>query len=96
MHRRTFEDKLRERTSEFTAYDLRRTYSNWLESAGVPRTRRRLYLGHGARDVTDFYESHEVTAFLREDAERLAALSKSHHNSHHTSPEKAKAPRRKS
>ena len=54
-----------------TPYDLRRTYANWLESAGVPRTRRRLYMGHGTKDVTDLYEFHEITAFLKEDAERL-------------------------
>lgn len=53
-------------------YDLRRTYANWLESAGIPRTRRRLYMGHGAGDVTDLYERHQVDAFLAEDAERLS------------------------
>lgn len=52
-------------------YDLRRTYANWLEAAGVPRTRRKMYLGHGASDVTDLYERHEVERFLAEDAERL-------------------------
>ncbi|HXI14770.1 MAG TPA: hypothetical protein VNM48_00265, partial [Chloroflexota bacterium] len=52
-------------------YDLRRTYANMLEAAGIPRTRRMLYMGHGKRDVTDLYEHHEVTAFLGEDAERL-------------------------
>lgn len=70
-HRRTFENKFRDRTSAFTPYDLRRTYANWMEAAGIPRTRRRLYLGHGIGDVTDLYEQHEVTAFLAEDAERL-------------------------
>lgn len=52
-------------------YDLRRTYANWLEAAGVPRTRRKLYLGHSGGDVTSLYEQHEVEAFLKEDAERL-------------------------
>jgi len=42
-----------------------------LEAASIPRTRRRIYLGHGAGDVTDLYEAHEVAAFLVEDAERL-------------------------
>lgn len=54
-----------------TPYDLRRSYANWLESAGIPRTRRKLYLGHGARDVTDLYERHDVERFLKEDADRL-------------------------
>lgn len=53
-------------------YDLRRTFANALEAAGIPRTRRKMYLGHGAKDVTDLYERHEVERFLVEDGERLA------------------------
>ena len=52
-------------------YDLRRSYATWLEAAAIPRTRRRLYLGHGARSVTDLYERHQVEAFLAEDGPRL-------------------------
>jgi hypothetical protein len=77
MHRRTFEDKVRVRTNRaITVYDLRRTYANWMESAGIPRTRRKLYLGHGAGDVTGLYELHEVTAFLASDALLLRGLLK--------------------
>jgi integrase len=54
-----------------TPYDLRRTYANWLEAAGVPRTRRMLYMGHGSVDITGRYEWHEVKAFLAEDAEKM-------------------------
>jgi hypothetical protein len=54
-----------------TVYDLRRAFANWCEAAGVPRTRRKLYLGHAAGDVTDLYERHEVQAFLAEDARKL-------------------------
>jgi hypothetical protein len=70
----TFEKKLRLRTRAFTAYDLRRTFANWMESSGVPRTRRRIYMGHGAQDILDLYEEHEVAAFLAEDAEKLRAF----------------------
>lgn len=85
MHRRTFEDKFRARTGPaIQAYDLRRTYANWLESAGVPRTRRKLYMGHGARDVTDLYERHEVDAFLADDAAKLCALLKIQPTKPHT------------
>jgi integrase len=67
-----FEKSFRKRfDSVITPYDLRRTYSRWLELAGVPRTRRRLYMGHGVKDVTDLYERAEVTAFLAEDAKRV-------------------------
>lgn len=59
--------------NQVTPYDLRRSYANWLESAGIPRTRRKLYLGHGSTDVTSLYEWHEVTAFLAEDAAKLRA-----------------------
>lgn len=53
LHRRTFEHGVRERSRDLTPYDLRRSYANWLEAAGIPRTRRRLYFGHGAGDVAD-------------------------------------------
>lgn len=69
--RRKFEDDLRERTRAVQVYDLRRTFARWMESAGIPRTRRRLYMGHGTADTTDLYEHHEVTAFLAEDALKL-------------------------
>lgn len=52
-------------------YDLRRSYANYLEAAGVPRTRRKAYLGHAGGDVTSIYERHEVDAFLTEDARRI-------------------------
>lgn len=55
-------------------YDLRRTYANWLESAGIARTRRIAYLGHSGGDVTSIYERHEVDQFLAEDASRIEAF----------------------
>jgi integrase len=91
MHRRTWEDKVRERTGRaIVPYDLRRTYAHWLEEAGIPRTRRRMYLGHGARDATDLYESHEVEGFLAEDAAKPRQfLEVSHEKSHGLKVEKA-------
>lgn len=52
-------------------YDGRRTFSNWMEKAKVPRTRRRLYMGHGEKDVTDLYEWEEVERYLAEDGELM-------------------------
>jgi len=52
-------------------YDLRRTYATWMEAAQIPRTRRRQYMGHSTKDVTDLYESHEVERYLTEDALKL-------------------------
>jgi hypothetical protein len=72
LSRDRFEKLFRERLDgAITPYDLRRTYVRWLELAGVLRTRRKLYMGHAAGDVTDLYERAEVTAFLAGDAERL-------------------------
>jgi hypothetical protein len=54
-----------------TPYQGRKSFAMWMEDAEIPRTRRRLYLGHSAQDVTDRYEKREITAFLAEDRERL-------------------------
>lgn len=54
--------------------DLRNTYATLLEQAGIPRTRRKLYLGHGKSDVTDLYEQHDVARFLAEDTAALRRL----------------------
>lgn len=67
-----FADALRVASSgQMSPYDLRRTYANWLEAAQIPRTRRLLYLGHGALDITGRYEWHEVKAFLAEDGQKV-------------------------
>lgn len=61
---------LRRHTS-IKPYDLRRSYANWLEDAEIPRTRRRIYIGHKERDITDRYERRDVTAYLAVDGLRL-------------------------
>ena len=66
-----FDSALGRLNVKVTPYDARRTYANWLEAAGIPRTRRKLYMGHGQTDVTDLYEWHEVEAFIAEDTEKL-------------------------
>lgn len=52
-------------------HNFRQTFAHWAEAAGIPRSRRMMYLGHGAGDVTDLYERHEVEGFLQGDAELL-------------------------
>jgi hypothetical protein len=42
-----------------------------MQDAEIPRVRRKRYLEHGKRDVTDDYEWYEVLAYLREDAGRM-------------------------
>jgi integrase len=56
-------------------YDLRRSFAVWMEDAGIPRSRRKLYLGHSAGDVTGLYERRELLAWLEEDGERLRAYA---------------------
>lgn len=55
-------------------YQARKSYAQWLEDAEIPRAYRRMYLGHGAKDVTDLYERREVSAFLKEHTARLLTL----------------------
>lgn len=75
MHRRTWEDRFRVRFAKArTPYDLRRSYANLMEDAMIPRTRRKLYMGHGPGDTTDLYERREVTANLAKDRERLLIM----------------------
>lgn len=70
---RRFQDLLRDVTDgAIKPYDLRRTYATWLELAGIPRTRRRLYLGHSVGDVTDLYEFQDTVRYLADDAKRIA------------------------
>ena len=66
-----FAEALKAAQPGMVVYDLRRSYSNWLEDAEIPRTRRRLYMGHGERDVTDRYERRDVAAFLEVDGRKL-------------------------
>jgi hypothetical protein len=58
---------------QLESYDARRAYAHWLEEAGIPRARRKLYLGHGRRDVTDDYEMGELGRYLQEDGRALRA-----------------------
>ena len=74
LSRQAFEDRLINAGAPIKPYDLRRTFANWLEAAHIPRTRRMLYLGHGATDVTSLYELHEVLTFLATDGDKLRAF----------------------
>lgn len=57
-----------------TPMDLRRSFSNWMEESGIDRTRRRMYMGHVPRDVTDLYETKkELLRYLPGDGEKLRA-----------------------
>ena len=56
-------------------YDLRRSFSVWLEDAGIPRSRQRIYMGHEVGDVTELYQRRDLLAWLEEDSELLRAYA---------------------
>jgi integrase len=57
-----------------TPYDLRRTFAGLMVDAGIPRPRRKAYLGHTAEDITALYEQQEVREYLTKDAEKMRAV----------------------
>jgi hypothetical protein len=55
-----------------TPNDGRRSYEAWMENAGIPKARRRRYMGHGTADVTDLYgDDYPLAEFLDADAARI-------------------------
>ena len=68
---KAFREALTGADETLVPYDGRRTFAHWLEESGIPRTRRRIYLGHAVKDVTDLYEGHDVTHYIPEDRARL-------------------------
>jgi hypothetical protein len=66
--------RLRRVSGVVTPYDARRTYMNLLVELGIPRPRRKLYLGHGAKDSADLYERPEIMDWIVADGQKLAAL----------------------
>lgn len=54
-------------------YSLRRTFAKLCEDAGVVESRRKAYLGHGPRTVTDLYLRTNVLPFVAEDAAKVEA-----------------------
>lgn len=72
--RNAFCAALRAVRADLSPYTFRRTFAHWMELANVPRSRRKLYLGHSTGDTTGGYEVSEVEQFLAEDAERLTTF----------------------
>lgn len=70
----TFRRRVR-KLSDFAVQtkDFRNFFSWLLEEAEIPRTRRRLYMGHGKKDTTDIYEEREVRRFLADDGAKIKA-----------------------
>ena len=54
-----------------TSHTFRKCFAHWMEMAGIQRTRRQAYLGHANQSVTDLYEKHDVSKYLKEDARQF-------------------------
>lgn len=54
-------------------YDARRTYARWMEEAGIIKTNRDAYMGHGPRTVSDLYPSGILPGQLDGDGAKLRA-----------------------
>jgi hypothetical protein len=54
-------------------YSLRRTFAAWGEDVRLIETRRKAYLGHGKRDVTDVYLQRDVLPYVSRDGAQLRA-----------------------
>ena len=68
---KAFRVALQKVQADLTPYVARRSYSHWLEEAGINPTRRRLYMGHAARGPHEKYPEHEVEPHLVADAALL-------------------------
>lgn len=69
---RQFNRRLEKLELAVRARSGRKCFARWMNEAGIPRTRRRAYLGHAAReDVTDRYEGYSPEKYLDDDRERL-------------------------
>ena len=66
-----FREALQAVAPDVTPRTARKSYAAWLEQAGIPRTRRRRYLGHKRQDVTDVYEDFPVETFIEQDRQLL-------------------------
>ncbi len=72
---RQFNRRMEKLESPARARMGRKCFARWMNESGVPRTRRRAYLGHAAReDVTDVHEGYSPTRYLAEDRKRLRAF----------------------
>jgi hypothetical protein len=74
VSRETWRRAFKRVSPERQPYDLRRTFPALMLLAGIPANRRRAYMGHGARTMTELYEDAEVTQWLVEDAAALARV----------------------
>ena len=72
--REGFKTALQKLDVDVTPKRGRNAYAQWLEEAGVLKSHRDAYLGHGPKTMNDLYTRHEMTAHIEEDAAKMKAL----------------------
>ena len=78
--RRHLETAVKKSGLKVSSHTFRKCFSHWMELSGIPRTRRKGYLGHGKSDITDIYEVHDVEKYLRDDAKDFRDFVEKHRN----------------
>lgn len=73
MGERWFRRKLAKAAPGATIYDARRSYARWMEEAGIIKTNREAYMGHGPRTVGDLYTMGELPGQLEADRAKMRA-----------------------
>ena len=69
---RQFNRRLEKLNLPVRARTGRKSFARWMNEGGIPRTRRRAYIGHATReDVTDRYEGYSPEKYFDEDRQRL-------------------------
>jgi integrase len=69
MGEKAFREALRAASDgQVDIYDLRRSFSRWMEEAGIIETNRAAYMGHGAKTMTQLYAWGELPGQLAADA----------------------------
>lgn len=68
---RAFQQAMQKHVKVVQPYDLRRTYSHWLEEAGIAQSRIEYYMGHAPGSQTAGYQRHNVEPYIQEDSKRI-------------------------
>jgi hypothetical protein len=69
--REGFKTALQKTKLRYTPKNGRDAFAQWMEEVGLPESRRKAYMGHGKRTMTDIYTRKDVSGRLEEDAETL-------------------------
>jgi integrase len=66
-----FRKRLRKVDESLAPGSFRKTFSRWMADAGIPKYRRRDYMGHKFGDITERYEMGEVVGWFKADVDAI-------------------------